>query len=47
MENFENKCPRCNNQEKEKITTYKDKENLKILKCSVCGFQWGIEKDNK
>jgi len=44
MENFENKCPRCNNEDKEKIHLHKDRDTVQILKCEVCDFHWGIEK---
>lgn len=47
MNIVKDQCPICNNKDQEKIVLDKDREFVRIYKCSNCGFRWGIPKDNK
>jgi len=38
------KCPRCSNEDQEKIVKQKEIEDTNIYQCNVCKFRWGIRK---
>jgi len=38
------KCPICTNNDPEKISLFKERENILLYKCNVCLFKWGVEK---